>query len=222
MAEREQRTLYQLWQRMSPKRTQISAVEEAAYPKTDINAYVTHHDFCQIFCQHMKDLYLLALLLTADHQRAEQCFVVSLEDCLLGRPIFREWAERWSRRAIITNAIQIIAQAKMFEPTFCESDSPQQPTMGLGLGEPLNGIPHLAPFERFVLILSVFERYTVQECSLLLSITRGDVVRARTRALQKLAGIHSSTTANNPAHQAFHTVGTTTAHVDAAKGRGLR
>ena len=176
---------------MSPKSMRISAVQEAPDPKTDTNTYATHHDFCQIFCQHMKGLYLLALLLTADHQRAEQCFAASLEDCLSGRPIFREWAERWSRRAIITSAIQIIAPATTFEPTFFESDSPQQATMGLGFGEPLDSIVHLAPFEQFVLILSGFERYTVQECSLLLSSTRADVMRARTRALQKLAGIDS-------------------------------
>jgi DNA-directed RNA polymerase specialized sigma24 family protein len=79
----------------------------------------------------------------------------------------------------------------MFEPTFCESDSPRQATMGIGFGEPLDSIAHLASLERLVLILSVFERYTVQECSLLLSSTRADVIGARTRALQKLAGIVS-------------------------------
>ena len=143
----------------------------------------------------MKELYLLALLLTADYQKAEQCFVVSLEDCLSGRPVFREWAERWSRRAIITNAIRGVAQTKMFEPTYGEADSSQRPTVELDLGQCLEGITHLPLFERFAVTLSVFERYTVQECSLVLGGTRADVVRARTRALQKLAEIHSSTTA---------------------------
>lgn len=165
----------------------ISAVEEAPELKTNTNIYTTGRDFCQIFCQHMKDLYLLALLLTADHQKAEQCFAASLEGCLCGRPVFAEWAERWSRRAIIINAIRIIAPGAMLETSNGEADSSQQPPMELVLGQPLDGITHLARFERFAVILSMFERYTVQECSLLLGWTRGDVVRARTRALQKLA-----------------------------------
>jgi hypothetical protein len=170
----------------------VFALQKVPDPKKDANAYATDRDFCQIFCQHMKDLYLLALLLTADHQKAEQCFAASLEDCLFGRPIFAEWAERWSRRAIITNAIQIIAQGTTLEPRNGEDDSSHQPTMELGLGRPLEGIAHLARFERFAVILLVFERYTVQECSLLLGGTRANVIRARTRALQKLAEIDSN------------------------------
>jgi hypothetical protein len=171
------------------------ALQEVPDPRKDANTYATGRDFCQIFCQHMKDLYLLALLLTADHQKAEQCFAASLEDCLFGRPIFAEWAERWSRRAIIANAIQIIAQGTTLEPGNDEGDSSPQTIAELGLGQLLDGIAHLAHFELFAVILSVFERYTVQECSLLLGGTRADVIRARIRALQKLAEIHSKTTA---------------------------
>ena len=38
-------------------------------------AYATGADSCRIFSENMKGLYLLALLLTADPVRAEQCFV---------------------------------------------------------------------------------------------------------------------------------------------------
>jgi hypothetical protein len=180
---------------MNPQYMRAFAHQEVPDQKKDANTYATDRDFCQIFCQHMKDLYLLALLLTVDHHRAEQCFATSLEDCLFGRPIFTEWAERWSRRAIITSAIRLMSPATIFGNTFCETDSPRQPAIGAGLGQPLEGIAHLAPFDRFAVVVSVFERYTVQECSLLLGATRADVIRARTRALQKLAEIHSNTTA---------------------------
>jgi hypothetical protein len=36
-------------------------------------------DFCNVFVKDMKPLYLLAFLLTANHQDAEQCFATALQ-----------------------------------------------------------------------------------------------------------------------------------------------
>ena len=44
----------------------------------------------------------------------------------------------------------------------------------------------LAPFERFVYVMSVLERYSDQDCSVLLGCMRRDVIAARTRALQQI------------------------------------
>jgi hypothetical protein len=54
--------------------------------------YATADDFRRIFDENMNSLYLLAFLLTADHGRAEQCFVSGLEDAVGGNPVFKEWA----------------------------------------------------------------------------------------------------------------------------------
>src|SRR5215469_10406300 len=70
-------------------------------------AYATGADFCRIFSENMKDLYLLALLLTADPVRAEQCFVAGFDDCSGGNRVFKEWAQAWARRVIIKNAIRL-------------------------------------------------------------------------------------------------------------------
>lgn len=43
------------------------------------------------------------------------------------------------------------------------------------------------PLNRFVFVMTVLERYTDQECPVLLGCTRRDVVSARTHALQQLA-----------------------------------
>src|SRR2546426_1008725 len=72
-------------------------------------AYATRADFCRIFQDEMKPLYLLAFLLTADHAKAEQCFVAGIADVVEGNPVFREWAHSWSRRTIIKNAIRILS-----------------------------------------------------------------------------------------------------------------
>jgi len=48
------------------------------------------------------------------------------------------------------------------------------------------GIVDLPAFERFAVVMSVLERYSDQECSLLLGCTPGDAAAARTRALERL------------------------------------
>ena len=47
-------------------------------------AYATRLDFCRIFSEEMNSLYLLALLLTADAGKAEQCFVAGIGDSVEG------------------------------------------------------------------------------------------------------------------------------------------
>ncbi|HYU44970.1 MAG TPA: isochorismatase family cysteine hydrolase [Terriglobales bacterium] len=51
-----------------------------------VRDYTMPPDFCAVFNDDLDHLYTLSLLLTADHQKAEQCFVAGLEDCLQGNP----------------------------------------------------------------------------------------------------------------------------------------
>ena len=44
-----------------------------------VRDYATEADFCQLFREQMNRFYFLSLLLTADANKAEQCFVASLE-----------------------------------------------------------------------------------------------------------------------------------------------
>src|SRR5215831_13395524 len=74
--------------------------------------YATCADFSRIFAEDMKNLYLLALVLTADSEKAEQCFVSGLDDCITGNQVFREWAGSWARRVVIKNAIRMIAPGR--------------------------------------------------------------------------------------------------------------
>jgi hypothetical protein len=50
----------------------------------------------------------------------------------------------------------------------------------------ISAVLALPVFDRFVCVMSVLERYSDQECSLLLDCSRGSVAAARTRALQAL------------------------------------
>jgi len=131
-------------------------------------------------------LYLLSFLLTGEHSLAEKCFVRGLEDSRKGNPVFKEWARSWTRRTIIQSAIQIIRP----RPTPNSRSSPTSDRVAShAVTQPaeISNIVGLPQFERFVFVMSVLERFSDQECSLLLDCTRGDVAAARTWALQQIA-----------------------------------
>ena len=146
--------------------------------------YATRGEFGRIFEEDMNRLYLLSFLLTGDRTVAEQCFVGGLHIAQEGNQVFKEWAESWARRAIIQNAIRMIRPQKATDGTHSTADS----RTGSARIEPaeIAGIVDLPAFERFAFVMSVLERYSDQECSLLLGCTRGDVTAARTRALERL------------------------------------
>lgn len=81
---------------------------EAKPEMTRVTLYTSSSDFCQVFQEDMNGLYLLSFLLTADREKAEQCFVSGLEDSVEGSPVFKEWARSWARRAIVQSAVRVI------------------------------------------------------------------------------------------------------------------
>lgn len=155
----------------------------------DLSAeYATRRDFQQIFTEDMADLHLLAFLLTADLDMAEQCFVSGLDDSITGNPVFREWTRSWSKRAIIKNAIKALAPAPGVASSVAVSGGwtadPQHEAL-------ISTVTRLDPFDRFVFVMTVLERYSVHECSTLLQRPLADVVAAKSRALQRLGGVQS-------------------------------
>ena len=142
------------------------------------SSYVEAGDFCAIFEQDMNTLYSLALLLTSDHETAEQCFLVAFDDCLHGSELFTGWERSWSRRAIVKQAIRTV------RPRLEDSDSALMPHMGTE--DVPRRLMQLRPFDRFVFAMSVLERYTVRECAALLNCVPSDVEKARSRVLQSL------------------------------------
>jgi DNA-directed RNA polymerase specialized sigma24 family protein len=143
--------------------------------------YATHADFCRIFAEEMTPLYLLSFLLTGDHAQAEKCFVQGLDDSGKGNRVFKEWAESWARRTIIQNAIQMTQP----RPGDGGNASEGGPAPEIEPAE-LAAVATLPNFDRFVYVMSVLERYSNQECSLLLGCSRNEVIAARARALQQV------------------------------------
>jgi len=159
-----------------------------AKPITRPAPYASSADFCQIFDEDMNDLYLLSFLLTAGREKAEQCFVSGLEDAVEGNPVFKEWARSWARRAIIQNAVRAINPRPAERGGSSRSTSVDDHDKALPpqLQVEIAGVLGLEPFDRFVYVMTVLERYSDHECSLLLGCARREVLAARTRALQQL------------------------------------
>lgn len=145
--------------------------------------YASAKDFEQVFTESMSGLHLLAYLLTADKQKAEECFVAGLEDSISGNPVFREWARSWSRRSIIKRAISMILP----EPESGNLSGGQSSTSQAAASDCqtlADSVTSLAPFSRFVFVMAVLEGYSAVECALLLKTTRQNVVNASAEAIR--------------------------------------
>jgi hypothetical protein len=154
--------------------------------------YATATDFCRIFDKDMNRLYVLALLLTADRDLAEKCFVSGLEDAKTSNPVFKDWAESWARRTIILNAIRLLGP----DPVGSIARLPNSLKELEELPPELAPIVSFGTFERFVFVMSVLEGYADRDCRLLLNCSSADFAEARIRALQhlgpSLASFHQS------------------------------
>jgi hypothetical protein len=140
--------------------------------------YATAADFREVFEKDMDRLYLLSLLLTADPTMAEKCFVCGLDAWSKGSRVFREWLDSWAKRAIVRNAIRIV----------CPRPGASGTSNHTGMNQPaeFSAVMGLPSFERFTFVLSVLERYSDQECSLLLKCSRSEVIAARVHALESI------------------------------------
>jgi hypothetical protein len=154
------------------------------------NEYASLGDFCRTYVEQMNSLYLLSFLLTADPQKAEQCFISGFDDSVSHRFVFKERASFWARRSIILQAVRLLRPRPNDEGEL--NKTKLLPSRGSGPTEVRTHhnfarIVELDTFERFIFIMSLLEKYSVQECSLLLGCFRGDVIRARTAAILHLA-----------------------------------
>jgi DNA-directed RNA polymerase specialized sigma24 family protein len=177
---------------------------------TQRKEYASRADFCQIFEADIDRLYLLAFLLTADHALAEKCFVQGLEDSKNGNLVFKEWAQSWARRSIITDAIRKIhprpqlarpeSAVRADEPaTLVQGSAAEAVSAAAGITPQERGsratrvfhkeiaaIVALPAFQRFAFVISVLEGYSNRETSLLLDCSLHELVSARTHALQQI------------------------------------
>ncbi len=159
----------------------MNIFEERATP------YATVADFLRTFNEEMHSLYLLSFLLTADHDKAEQCLVSAMGECLDGIGVFMDWARSWTRGAVLKCAIQMIKPVP--EHTDCGSFISLKRSAAPAENNPFAAILLLDAFERFIFVMSILEGQSDEECAALLRCSPRDVMMARLLALKR----HSST-----------------------------
>src|SRR4029077_11803412 len=158
--------------------------------KDESDRDASREDYRRIFTDELNGLYQLSFLRTRDRQKAEQCVVRGLEDCVAGNSVFREWARSWAKRAIIQNAIRElkprprVSNSHQSQPIFSDVDPLSS---GPGNHFEIDAVFGLEDYERFVFVLSVLEQYSQHDCALLLECSVPEVREARTRALKELA-----------------------------------
>ena len=185
-----------------PKRIlSLAAPEDGAkvtqkYKNARSHEYATSSDFCRVYVEQMNSLYLLSLLLTADPQKAEQCFLSGFDESVSNKSVFKERAHLWARRSIIFQAIRLLCPRPNDENE--SNEARPSPLIGQVPGTvPAEVLVYpnfariigLNAFERFVFIMSILEEYSDQECSMLLGCFRRDVISARSAAIQRLASL---------------------------------
>lgn len=154
------------------------------------NPYATGEGSLEVFHEDMNGLYQLSFLLTGDHEKAQKCFVAGIEDCVKGNRGFRTWARSWAKRVIVENAIlelkprPSLAHSSSDATVFSENDE----SSISGRHFDVDAVLGLGDFERFVLVMTVLEHYSPQECALLLGCSVLQIQEGRVRALEQLAG----------------------------------
>ena len=149
-----------------------------------VATYATAADYCSIFSEEMPSLYLLALLLTADKDKASQCFIQGLEHCTDRVGVFTERAGTWARRAIVKHAIRMITPnpEQTAAHLFVSAKRPEDMR-----SDAFAAITSLGAFERFVFVMSVLEGHSDGDCRCLLRCTQRELAMARELALTLVA-----------------------------------
>ena len=149
--------------------------------------YAQHADLCDVFGKDTKPLYLLAFLLTANHKESEQCFVSTFEDVFKEPAVFKEWARSWVKRRMIENAIEsashvTVRDGQKRDLWSAKQHENEQPCE-------IDNVTQLPSFERFVFVMSILERYSDWDCSVLLECSMKKVAQARIGALRRVPGL---------------------------------
>lgn len=173
----------------------MSWLQQICTGKDIADEYATRRDFCRLFSENLGSLYQLSYLLTGDDEKAQQCFVAGLEDCVKANNVFKDWARSWANRAIIKNAIRTLRP----RPADSVSSSPATQVSEKNKLRiirdrhlEIDSVVALEDFERFVFVMTVLERYSDHETALLIGCSIAEIRAARIRALEEVANLTST------------------------------
>ena len=159
-----------------------------------INTCAGKEDFVGLFESERVTLKRLALLLTANSHLANQCLVLALRDCIEQSSVAKGWVLTWTRRVVIRNAISLVmgygGQPLMETTHDAEKDmvvfSAEESPAPIADDQPILDLPK---FDRFVFVICILERCSLNDCALLLGSSPRDVFEACKRTESRLERI---------------------------------
>jgi hypothetical protein len=149
--------------------------------------HAKHDDFYEVFEEDAKSLYLLAFVLTANHKESEHCFVSTVDNAFKEKAVFKEWARSWVKRRMIENAIGSVWHLRVGDGRKRDLWSAEQHENEKPCE--IDSVTRLPLLERFVFVMSILERYSDWDCSVLLECSMKKVAQARIGALLRLPGL---------------------------------
>jgi hypothetical protein len=153
--------------------------------ETSLTSTPTAAHFVRRVCEQMQSLQLLSLLLTGDPTRAEQCFILAIDEYAEQNGSFVDWGQLRARRAICRHAAEIMQPA--LNRVDIRTNDCCNGTVAMSECSPFGGILSLDALERFVYVITVLEGQSDRDCADLLRCTDRDVMIGRTLAVTQLA-----------------------------------
>ena len=171
------------------ERKRYSMLESTPIFDDKATSYAPGTDLWNVLTDEMQSLYLLSLLLTADLDKAQRCFLSGMGECEAEINVFMSWAQARARRTILEHAIWIVMPIPEHAHDF--SFDQLKESAAKGNNNFFDAILKLSAFERFVYVMSVLERHSDEDCSTLLRCSPRDVMIARSLARAQLANTYN-------------------------------
>jgi DNA-directed RNA polymerase specialized sigma24 family protein len=152
----------------------------------------------QIFEDHAAELHWLAYLLTGNQDRSVQAFTKALDSEDYANPAIADFMVSWSRKLVIGAALETI-RPELRESALRTARSEDPDPAALVASKPAEPHPMTSPefqravlaidaFPRCALLLTVFEKLSLDDAALLLNADKALVRKARAQGLLELAG----------------------------------
>ncbi|HLK65663.1 MAG TPA: hypothetical protein VKU19_19630 [Bryobacteraceae bacterium] len=144
----------------------------------------------------MLDLYWLAYLLTGDREQSIQSVVDTIDAEDSTTPFFGRWMTAWSRKIFIA---KVLDQCRELPESPAGRGSEPIPATGKAALE--RALLSIGRFNRWALLLTVFEKLSVEDTAILLNASPKQVEAAKAIGLVELArnlALHQTVTVSAP------------------------
>lgn len=150
----------------------------------------------QIFEEQAAELHWLAYLLTGSHDRGIRAVTKALDSEDYGNPTMADFMMSWSRKLVIGASLETIRpqlQESARRTKLAEDPDPAtvialRPTGPMTTPEFESALLSIDLFPRCALLLTVFEKLSLDDAAVLLNVDKALVRKARSQGLLELAG----------------------------------